>query len=179
MLSRQHLCCRYKRDAALTIDPVLLQKSEAAFAEGEELFSNKQIAAALTQYAVAAELMPLKTALGGRARLQQAICLDSLGQNKEAYTIYSLIQTHPTVDVAKQAKQMIFGFKAMDNLKAHTMSYSVTKDAYEKYFNRFTSDWNTVYVPSSDDSTDVSKAVIIALLLMLAPLAWVLGKILL
>ena len=164
----------------MEVDPIVLQQCEAAFAEGEELFKNKQIAAALMKYAVAAELTPIKTALGGRARLQQAICLDSLGQNKEAYTVYLIIQTHPLPEVAKQAKRMIFGFKAMDNLKAHTISYSVSKGAYEQYFNRFTGDWNSVYVAKEDDdSSEVTKSAIIALLVMLAPLAFIAAKILL
>ena len=32
--------------------------------------------------------MALRSRLGGEARLQQAICLDSLGKNQEAYDIY-------------------------------------------------------------------------------------------
>lgn len=172
--------CRYKRDAALEIDPAELQKCQAAFAQGEELFTNKKVAAALMKYAVAAELMPIKTALGGRARLQQALCLDSLGQNKEAYTIYLLIQTHPLPEVAKQAKRMIFGFKAMDNLKAHTISYSVSKGAYEQYFNRFTGDWNSSYVSTDeDDSSEVTKTAIIACAVMLAPIAFLVARIVL
>lgn len=51
--------------------------------------------------------MPVKTDLGGRARLQKAICLDSLGQNKEAYAVYSQIERHPSNDVAKQAKRSV------------------------------------------------------------------------
>ena len=171
--------CRYKRDAALEIDPAVQQRCEVTFAEGEELFHNKQVAPALLKYAVAAELMPVKTTLGGRARLQQAICLDSLGQNKEAYAVYLVLQTHPLPEVAKQAKRMIFGFKAMDNLKAHTISYSVSKGAYEQYFNRFTGDWNSVYVSTDQDSTDLTKTAIIALAVMLTPLVFVVAKILL
>ena len=81
------------------------QACEKAVAEGEQLFRNKLVAAALTKYAAAAELLPVRTDLGGRARLQKAICLDSLGQNKEAYAVYSQIERHPNGDVAKQAKR--------------------------------------------------------------------------
>ena len=87
------------------MDPAVQQVCEEAFAEGEQLFRNKMVAAALSKYAAAAELMPIKTALGGKARLQKAICLDSLGQNKEAYAVYCQIERHPSSDVAKQAKR--------------------------------------------------------------------------
>ncbi|KAL0029629.1 hypothetical protein WJX79_009355 [Trebouxia sp. C0005] len=123
---------RFKRDSGTLVDPAVQQACQEAFDEGEQLFKNKLVAAALSKYAVAAELMPLKTELGGRSRLQKAICLDSLGQNKEALAVYGLIERHPNADVAKVAKRMIFGFRAMDNLKAHTISYSVTKGAYDK-----------------------------------------------
>ena len=39
----------------------------------------------------------------------QAICLDSLARSKEAYAVYRQIENHPTGEVAKQAKRMIFG----------------------------------------------------------------------
>ena len=97
--------CRFKRDAGTQVDPAVQQACEESFAEGERLFKDKLVAAALTKYAAAAELMPIKTSLGGRARLQKAICLDSLGQNKEAYAVYCQIERHPNGDVAKQAKR--------------------------------------------------------------------------
>ena len=173
-------CClgRFKRDAGTQVEPAVQQACEQAFDEGEQRFRDKQVAAALTKYAVAAELMPIKTVLGGRARLQKAICLDSLGQNKEAYAVYSLLERHPDATVAKQAKRMIFGFRAMDNLKAHTMSYSVTKGAYDKYFNAVSSDWNSAYVSSDEDTTELNKVIIIASAVMLLPLAFLAYKIL-
>lgn len=171
---------RFKRDAGTLVEPAVQQACVDAFNEGEQLFKDKLVAAALSKYAVAAELMPLKTDLGGRARLQKAICLDSLGQNKEAFAVYSLIERHPTAEVAKVAKRMIFGFRAMDNLKAHTISYSVTKGAYDKYFNSLSGDWNAAYVASNDeDSTELTKVIIIASMVMLAPLVFLAVKILL
>lgn len=162
------------------MEPAVQQACVDAFNEGEQLFKDKLVAAALSKYAVAAELMPLKTDLGGRARLQKAICLDSLGQNKEAFAVYSLIERHPTAEVAKVAKRMIFGFRAMDNLKAHTISYGVTKGAYDKYFNSLSGDWNAAYVASNDeDSTELTKVIIIASMVMLAPLVFLAVKILL
>ena len=169
--------CRFKRDAGTLVEPAVQQACEDAFNEGEQLFKSKLVAAALSKYSVAAELMPLKTDLGGRARLQKAICLDSLGQNKEAFAVYSLIERHPTAEVAKVAKRMIFGFRAMDNLKAHTISYSVTKGAYDKYFNSLSGDWNAAYVSNDEDSTELTKVIMFASAVMLLPLVFLAFKI--
>lgn len=100
--------CRFKRDAGTQVDPAVQQACQDAFDQGERLFKDKLVAAALTKYAAAAEGMPVRTDLGGRARLQKAICLDSLGQNKEAYAVYGQIERHPSIDVAKQAKRSVF-----------------------------------------------------------------------
>ena len=58
------------------------------------------------KYAASAEGMPLRTQLGGQARLQHAICLDSLGQGQEAHSIYRSLSRHPTSHVAKRANQV-------------------------------------------------------------------------
>lgn len=168
---------RFKRDSGTLVDPAVQQACQEAFDEGEQLFKNKLVAAALSKYAVAAELMPLRTELGGKSRLQKAICLDSLGQNKEAFAVYGLIERHPNADVAKVAKRMIFGFRAMDNLKAHTISYSVTKGAYDKYFNSLSGDWNAAYVSNDEDSTELTKVIILASAVMLLPLVFLALKI--
>ncbi|KAL0033866.1 hypothetical protein WJX77_008234 [Trebouxia sp. C0004] len=147
---------RFKRDSGTLVDPAVQQACQEAFDE---------------------ELMPLRTELGGKSRLQKAICLDSLGQNKEAFVVYGLIERHPNADVAKVAKRMIFGFRAMDNLKAHTISYSVTKGAYDKYFNSLSGDWNAAYVSNDEDSTELTKVIILASAVMLLPLVFLAVKI--
>lgn len=74
--------------------------------------------------------------------------------------------------------RMIFGFRAMDNLKAHTMSYSVTKGAYDKYFNSLSGDWNAAYVSSEEDVTESNKVIFLAAAIMLSPLLLLAIKIL-
>lgn len=59
------------------------------------------------RFAAAAGLMPLRTRLGGETRLQQALCLDSLGRNQEAYDIYVKIESHSAPGVAKKAKRWV------------------------------------------------------------------------
>lgn len=73
---------------------------------------------------------------------------------------------------------MIFGFRAMDNLKAHTISYSVTKGAYDKYFNSLSGDWNAAYVSNDEDTTELNKVIILASAVMLSPLVFLAIKIL-
>lgn len=74
--------------------------------------------------------------------------------------------------------RMIFGFRAMDNLKAHTMSYSVTKGAYDKYFNSLSGDWNAAYVSSEEDTSESNKVIFFAAAIMLSPLVLLAIKIL-
>ena len=79
---------------------------QALFQEAEALFKEGLVAAAGAKYAESAARMPLRTQLGGQARLQHAICLDSLGQGQEAHSIYRSLSRHPTSFVAKRANQV-------------------------------------------------------------------------
>ena len=74
--------------------------------------------------------------------------------------------------------RMIFGFRAMDNLKAHTISYSVTKGAYDKYFNSLSGDWNAAYVSNDEDTTELNKVIFLASAVMLLTLVFLAIKIL-
>lgn len=62
--------------------------------------------------------MALRSRLGGEARLQQAICLDSLGRNSEAYEIYKRIENHPAPGVAKKAKRWVLGVRKSPQARA-------------------------------------------------------------
>ena len=59
--------------------------------------------------------------------------------------------------------------QAMDNLKAHTMSYAPSKGAYESYFRRMESKYSNVYyAPTTEDSTVLPE--LFATSVMVAPL---------
>jgi hypothetical protein len=77
------------------------------------------------------------------------------------------LQTN-AVAVAKKAKQMIFGFKAMDALKTHSISY-MEKNAYERYFRSMESEYNTVYFEPSDKAEGLTATTVAATAVMLAP----------
>ncbi|KAK9867865.1 hypothetical protein WJX84_002684 [Apatococcus fuscideae] len=149
---------RYKQTSGTIVDSETEAASQALYAEAEALFKEGLVAAAGEKYAEAAQGMPLRTQLGGQARLQHAICLDSLGRGKEAHGIYGTLSRHPTGYVAKRANQMAFGFRSMDYLKTHTISYSATAEQYAPYFTRMMSDYSSYYA-GTPDGTEMEKNV--------------------
>jgi hypothetical protein len=90
-------------------------------------------------------LMVLRSELGGRATLQKALALDSLGQNKDAELLYRTIRNHPTGAVAKKAQQLHFGFEAQNFLRTDRLNFGVKKDDYMQYFRQF-ADRNKLWV---------------------------------
>ena len=58
------------------------------------------------------------------------------------------------------------------------MSYSVTKGAYDKYFNSLSGDWNAAYVSSDEDTAESNKVVFLAAAIILSPLVLLAIKIL-
>eukprot|EP01024_Parvocaulis_polyphysoides_P055143 TRINITY_DN561_c0_g1_i1.p2 TRINITY_DN561_c0_g1~~TRINITY_DN561_c0_g1_i1.p2 ORF type:complete len:157 (-),score=21.05 TRINITY_DN561_c0_g1_i1:227-697(-) len=134
-----------------------------------ELFNVGKLAQALEYFDKATTLIPFATSLGGQARLQYAICLDSLGRNQEAFPMYKRLAKHPTTFVAKRSKQLLFGFDAMENLKVYSMSYSIQKGAYDQYFSRFTGQWNNVYYSSVGEEENNVVTTIFATAVMLLP----------
>ena len=88
------------------------------------LFELGQLQQAAPSFERVSRMLVLKSRLGGLATLQSALILDSLGQSKEAEKLYRRIQGHPVSEVARKAKQMLFGFQAQAFLKADTISYA-------------------------------------------------------
>ena len=63
-------------------------------------------------HAQAAERMTgLRSRVGGMARLQKAIVLDSVGRSGEAKELYTALKSHPHGDLAKRARRLLFGFQ--------------------------------------------------------------------
>ena len=59
----------------------------------------------------AARIMAPRSRVGGMARLQAAITLDSLGRSQEAKELYHSLRGHPAGDIAKRAGRLLFGFQ--------------------------------------------------------------------
>ena len=55
---------------------------------------------------------------GGQARLQLAVCLDSLSRGEEAKRLYTSLGKHPNLLVQKQANRMLWGARPPARLPA-------------------------------------------------------------
>eukprot|EP01023_Acetabularia_acetabulum_P021889 TRINITY_DN2162_c0_g1_i2.p1 TRINITY_DN2162_c0_g1~~TRINITY_DN2162_c0_g1_i2.p1 ORF type:complete len:385 (+),score=62.90 TRINITY_DN2162_c0_g1_i2:47-1201(+) len=169
-LSRtQSALLKYRKTAGIIIDPEIQKKAQIQYDQGMELFNNGKLSQASDFFEQAVSLMAFGTSLGGQARLQYALCLDSLGRNEEALPLYKKLAKHPTSFVAKKSKQLLFGFDAMNSLKAYSMSYSIQKGAYDEYFQRFTGQWNNVYYSSVGEEENNTLATVFATTIMILP----------
>lgn len=167
----------YRKTLGLDIDPATESECESLFEQGDALFKAGRINAALEVFSAAAELVPLKSKIGGRVYLQKAICLDSLGRNDDAYTIYKKLEGHSGPGVSKAAKRFLFGFKAAKKLKVDTMYYgSGGVEAWQSYFDRINTGGWTEYKAreeeSEEDRTNARQASLLAAAVVLVPLAF-------
>eukprot|EP01025_Chloroclados_australasicus_P036251 TRINITY_DN3691_c0_g1_i1.p1 TRINITY_DN3691_c0_g1~~TRINITY_DN3691_c0_g1_i1.p1 ORF type:complete len:450 (-),score=35.71 TRINITY_DN3691_c0_g1_i1:266-1486(-) len=169
---------KYRKSIGAVIDPEVERQAQQQFDKGMELFNLGKLSQSLDYFQQTVQLMSFGTPLGGQARLQYAICLDSLGRNDEAYPLYKRLAKHPSSFVAKKSKQLLFGFDAMENLKVYTMSYGIKKGAYEKYFLRFSGQWNNVYYSSVNEEDDNTLTTIFATVVMLVPFVLAVGLVL-
>ena len=163
----------YKKSIGLDIDPAVEAKAYELYGKGEQEFKAGRIGVALAE---SAALVPLRSKIGGQAALQKAICLDSLGYNKEAYSIYTSLEGHSGPGVAKAAKRFLFGFKAAQKLKVDTMYYgSGGVEAWQGYFDRINSNTWSEYrakgEESEEDDWSAKTATIVAISVVLVPLA--------
>lgn len=167
---------QYRKTAGLDIDPVVEEKATLLYEKGEELFKSGSISAAMEQYAAAADMVPLKSKIGGLATFQKAVCLDSLGRNEEAYPIYKSLKGHTAPGVAKNSKRMLFGFQAAKDLKVDTMGKfnDGAVDQWRGYFDRATDSTWTVYKQkegeSEEDAIEERKTALFATAVMLLPI---------
>ncbi|KAF6250505.1 hypothetical protein COO60DRAFT_1646775 [Scenedesmus sp. NREL 46B-D3] len=152
-----------------------LAAAQQGFDRGMALFKRGALQDALALFDEALPgrgKVPLKSKLGGLSTLQAAVCYDTLGNARQAEALYKRIQGHPTTEVSRKAKALVFGFQAMTFLKTENISYAVKKDEYLKYFRRG-ADRNRMYVPSEEeraaDQAEASKAAVVALAVVLGP----------
>ncbi|PRW45125.1 hypothetical protein C2E21_6403 [Chlorella sorokiniana] len=170
----------YRKTLGLDVDPAVEADAQAAYNQGVALFEQGLITAALPKFEYAVERMALRSRLGGEARLQQAICLDSLGRNQEAYEIYTKIETHPAPGVAKKAKRMLFGWKAAENLKTNRLSYQPTSAQWKRYFDRINRGSTVYLAPAEEAEAEAAGggAAVAAAAVAFLPLAFVVYRVL-
>jgi len=63
------------------------------------------------------EYVSLKSQLGGEVFLNLAMTLEVCGRNEEAKELYAELRKSPIAYYAQKAKQLSFGFKAMEDLR--------------------------------------------------------------
>ena len=155
----------------LVVDPRDEAEATRLVSVGNELMRKGALIEAAEEFTKASELLNARSAVGGRARLQKAICLDSLGKRDEAFALYKSVEGHPLDSIGKETKRMLFGFQAMEDLKAHTISYAPDKEAYAPFFGKLKSDWDTQYVASKEEKNEGSlSAAVAAVAVVAAPL---------
>lgn len=169
----------YRKASGLVVDPVVEADCSRLYDEGKVLFDRGEIAAALEKFTQGLDLVPIQCRIGGEVALQKAICLDSLGRNKEAYAIYVKIERHNAPGVAKAAKRMIFGFKAAEDLKVTDLRYAPDQKAWKSYFDQISAaSWQASYYKPAEgeeeqDAEAAKAAGVTALLVMATPLLMV------
>ena len=164
---------QYREKMGLDVDPEIEAEAEKEYLEGMRLFEAGQLQESYAFFQRALDLVPVRTAVGGKATLQKAVILDSTGNSEEAKKLYKNIRGHAVAAVARKARQLSYGFEAADFLKANTISYATKSKDYIKYF-RSIADRNRVFVSSEEDKArDLEMeriSSIIALGVILGPL---------
>ena len=87
--------------------------------------------------------------------------------------MYNQLKRHKDPFVAKTAGRMAFGFTAMKDLKADTISYAVKKDEWRPYFDTFTDKRYKAYVADPDEEDASVVPLVAAVAVVLAPLLFV------
>eukprot|EP00191_Tetraselmis_sp_GSL018_P008663 CAMPEP_0177600210 /NCGR_PEP_ID=MMETSP0419_2-20121207/13479_1 /TAXON_ID=582737 /ORGANISM="Tetraselmis sp., Strain GSL018" /LENGTH=433 /DNA_ID=CAMNT_0019093143 /DNA_START=329 /DNA_END=1630 /DNA_ORIENTATION=- len=159
----------YRMSQGLVIDEETEAECRGLYERGLATMKAGRLQEAAELFEAAESKVVLKSSWGGRCRLQRALCYDSMALTDEARALYKQISNHPEAEVAKRAKQMMFGIQSMDFLKTHTMSYGVG-EGYAEYFKRIQSDWNTVYTPNEETGSDPIWESAIAVAVMATPL---------
>lgn len=135
----------YKNNLGIDLDPEVQAKADAAWEKGQRFMDLGSLKKAIACFDEVAEILPVRSALAGKAMLQRAICLDSQGNSKAAEIEYKKLLQHPKAEVRKAADRMLYGFEAMKNLKANTIDFQTQKNAYNEYLESFVDTWNSGY----------------------------------
>jgi hypothetical protein len=121
----------------LDVDEADAGRIASLLAEADAAFNGGRLERAAESYRAAAALAPFRSEQGGEARLQLALCLDSLAEPRgveEAKDLYNSLARHPTAAVSKRAKRLLWGMTdAAAFLKAETIDYTAAAGIREKY----------------------------------------------
>uniref|UniRef100_A0A7S0RES3 Uncharacterized protein n=1 Tax=Pyramimonas obovata TaxID=1411642 RepID=A0A7S0RES3_9CHLO len=170
---------KYKKGAGLDVAEPVAKQAQEDFSNGEALMRGGKLEQAMPFFTAVIESMPPKSRLGGEAKLQRALCMDSLGRSAEAKEEYQSIRRHPFSDISKRAAQMLAGFEAAEFLKADQFDFRTQRGAYGDYLEAITrswdqGSWNSGYTGDGDE-TEMSPAIVASIVagLFLMPLGLV------
>lgn len=168
----KQLLAAYNKKIGLDVDPKIKADCLKALKQGNDSLDKGDVQHALTNFEKVMQQMPYQSELHGLAALQWAVCLDSSSRFQEAREMYEKIASHPNVTVRKKAKELLFGFQAMDILKVSATS-EWDSTAYRKYFDAFADGYYTLYKPNGEEAIDGSmvEEAFIYLGFLLFPLA--------
>lgn len=158
------------------VDPADMAAAEDEYAAGMRLLRRGDLAAASEVLGTAAGRLPPRSRIAGLASLNKAIADDSLGRRDDAYSAYKRLAVHPTGEVAKKAKQMLFGFAAAKDLKVDTIAFDGGRaDAFRRYMTAIESRYNLLpYSPEEEDPEAAAAARVaaaVAVCVAFAPVA--------
>ncbi|KAL0429195.1 UNVERIFIED_CONTAM: hypothetical protein Sradi_0545500 [Sesamum radiatum] len=136
----RQLLAAYKSKIGLKIDPKLKSECEKALKDGDSLMDLGELNEALPFYEKVMEKLAFQSELHGLAALQWSICQDSLSRPNEARMMYEKLQSHPSPQVSKKARQFFFSFQAMEMMKITSSTRSPLNTGYQNYFEAFLQD---------------------------------------
>lgn len=119
----------------LDMTPAESSEAEATLAAARELFDAGALDRAAALFRSCSELAgaPFRSEVGGEARLQLALCLDSLGDPRtaeEVKDLYTQCSRHPNSSISKRAKRLLWGLtEASTFLKADSPEFDYARKA--------------------------------------------------
>lgn len=170
----KQLLAAYKSKIGLSIHPKLKSECEQALKEGDSLMDLGKLKEALPFYEKIMDKLAFQTELYGLAALQWSICQDSLNRPNEARGMYEKLQSHPNPQVSKKARQMNFGFQAMEMMKVTNSTLSSKNTGYQNYFDAFIRDKTNYPLEEAEADEAVLSQALPYVILLLSPLLIVL-----
>ncbi|XP_021762326.1 uncharacterized protein LOC110727093 isoform X1 [Chenopodium quinoa] len=170
----RELIAAYKRKMGLNMDPKLKAESEKALKDGDSLMDVGRLKEALPYYQIVMDKLPFQTKLHGLAALQWSICQDSLRRTEEARAMYEKLQSHPTADISKKARQFVFSFKAMEMLKVTKSTAPPKNTGYQSYFEAFVEDKVDYTLGSAEEKDDTFNQAALYVVFLASPILLVL-----
>lgn len=145
----------YRRQVGIEVSWEQQQACDKLLEKGTKSMDAGRLMDAIVVYQDVLDIVPMQSMPGGKAAIQKAICLDSLGKQDEARQLYQQLLKHRCYETRKQADRMLWGMvQATKFLKAENFSYGVGDSAYKKYFDRLSGSWNTMYVGNDQEEED-------------------------